>query len=107
MTFNPTEFLYELMTVAIDAADPAQCLPAHLPDPPKGRTIVVGAGKAAAKMARTVEDNWGDNLEGLVVTRYGHKVDCEKIEVIEAAHPVPDAAGEAGARRIMELVSSA
>jgi glycerate 2-kinase len=107
MTFNPTEFLHELMTAAIDAADPAQCLPAHLPDPPKGRTIVVGAGKAAAKMARTVEDNWGGNLEGLVVTRYGHKVDCEKIEVIEAAHPVPDAAGEAGARRIMELVSSA
>ncbi|MBT5495673.1 MAG: glycerate kinase, partial [Alphaproteobacteria bacterium] len=107
MTLNPTEFLHELMTAAIDAADPAQCLPAHLPDPPKGRTIVVGAGKAAAKMARTVEENWGGDLEGLVVTRYGHKVDCDKIEVIEAAHPVPDTAGEEGARRIMELVSSA
>ncbi|MGB0552521.1 MAG: glycerate kinase type-2 family protein [Alphaproteobacteria bacterium] len=107
MTLNPKEFLYELMMAAIDAADPAQCLPAHLPDPPKGRTIVVGAGKAAATMARTVEENWGGDLEGLVVTRYGHKVDCDKIEVIEAAHPIPDAAGEAGARRIMELVSSA
>ena len=107
MALNPTEFLSELMMAAIEAADPAQCLPAHLPEPPMGRTIVVGAGKAAAKMARTVEDNWQGDLEGLVVTRYGHRVECDRIEVIEAAHPVPDAAGEAGARRIMELVSSA
>ena len=107
MALNPTEFLSELMMAAIEAADPAQCLPAHLPEPPMGRTIVVGAGKAAAKMARTVEDKWQGDLEGLVVTRYGHRVECDRIEVIEAAHPVPDAAGEAGARRIMELVSSA
>ena len=107
MTLNPVEFLNELMTAAIEAADPIQCLPGHLPDPPKGRTIVVGAGKAAAKMARVVEDNWRGELDGLVVTRYGHRVDCDRIEVIEAAHPVPDAAGEAGARRIFDLVSSA
>jgi glycerate 2-kinase len=107
MTLNAVEILSELMTAAIEAADPAQCLPAYLPEPPMGRTIVVGAGKAAAKMARTVEDNWQGDLEGLVVTRYGHKVECDRIEIVEAAHPIPDAAGEAGARRIMELVSSA
>ena len=107
MTLNSLEFMSELMVAAIEAADPAQCLPAHLPEPPIGRTIVVGAGKAAAKMARTVEDNWQGALEGLVVTRYGHTVECDRIEVVEAAHPVPDAAGEAGAKRIIELVSSA
>jgi hydroxypyruvate reductase len=107
MILDPAKFLNELMTAAIEAADPAQCLPVHLPALPMGRTIVVGAGKAAAKMARTVEENWQGDLEGLVVTRYGHKVECDRIEVVEAAHPIPDAAGEAGARRIMELVSSA
>ena len=93
MILDPAKFLNELMTAAIEAADPAQCLPVHLPELPMGRTIVVGAGKAAAKMARTVEDNWQGDLEGLVVTRYGHQVECDRIEVVEAAHPIPDAAG--------------
>src|SRR5690606_26350627 len=75
-----------------------------LPAPPKGRTIVIGAGKASAAMARAVEDHWAGPLEGLVVTRYGHAVACERIEIVEAAHPVPDAAGSDAARRMMELV---
>ena len=107
MSVAPNAFLQTLLMAAIAAADPARCVPANLPPPPTGRTIVVGAGKAAAKMARAVEDNWPGALEGIVVTRYGHRVACERIEVIEAAHPVPDAAGEAGARRILDLVSGA
>ena len=81
--------------------------PAHLPAPPKGRTIVLGAGKASAAMAKAVEDHWPGPLEGLVVTRYGHAVPCKRIEIVEAAHPVPDAAGEAAARRILDLALGA
>jgi hydroxypyruvate reductase len=101
---HPALILRDLFEAALTAADPAACLPAHLPTPPKGRTIVVGAGKAAAKMARAVEDHWQGELTGLVVTRYGHGVDCRRIEVVEAAHPVPDAAGQAAARRIHRMV---
>jgi glycerate 2-kinase len=79
-------------------------VPPHLPAPPQGRTVVVGAGKAAAKMARAVEDHWPGPLAGLVVTRYGHGVPCQRIEVVEAAHPVPDAAGQKAAARILESV---
>lgn len=93
-----------LLGAALDAADPAKTLPEHLPPPPDGRTIVIGAGKAAAKMAKVVEDHWPGALSGLVVTRYGHAIPCQRIEVVEAAHPVPDAAGEAAARRILGLV---
>ncbi len=100
----PTVFLRQLLAAALDAADPAKTLPPRLPPPPKGRTVVVGAGKAAAKMAKAVEDHWPGALSGLVVTRYGHGIACRRIEVVEAAHPVPDAAGEAAARRILELV---
>jgi hydroxypyruvate reductase len=75
-----------------------------LPEPPKGRLVVIGAGKASAAMARAVEDHWRGPLTGLVVTRYGYAVPCERIEIIEAAHPVPDAAGEAAARRMLEIV---
>jgi glycerate 2-kinase len=100
----PAEFLRRLLAAALDAADPAKTLPARLPPAPKGRTIVIGAGKAAAKMAKTVEDHWPGPLSGLVVTRYGHGVSCRRIEVIEASHPVPDAAGEAAARRIFDMV---
>ena len=82
-------------------------MPRHLPAPPKGRTIVLGAGKASAAMAKAVEDHWPGPLEGLVVTRYGHAVPCERIEIVEAAHPVPDAAGQAAARRILELAEGA
>jgi hydroxypyruvate reductase len=83
------------------------CLPPHLPAPPKGRTVVVGAGKAAAAMARAVEDRWPADapLGGLAVTRHGHAVPCRRIEVVEAAHPVPDAAGRAAAGRTLDLVS--
>jgi len=96
--------LRALFQAAVDSARPDVCLPPHLPPPPKGRTIVVGAGKAAASMARAVETAWPGPLAGLVVTRYGHHVPCDRIEVVEAAHPVPDAAGAAAAARILSLV---
>ena len=95
--------LRAMFDAAVAAASPALCVPPHLPLPPKGRTVVVGAGKAAASMAAAVEANWSEPLEGLVVTRYGHSVPCEHIEVVEAAHPVPDEAGRVAARRILEL----
>ncbi|OIP08369.1 MAG: glycerate kinase [Betaproteobacteria bacterium CG2_30_68_42] len=97
-------FLLELFRSAVAAADPARCLPPHLPPAPRGRTVVVGGGKAAAAMARAVEDHWDGPLSGLVVTRYGHGLACRRIEVIEAAHPVPDSAGQAAAARMLELV---
>ena len=89
-------------------ADPLHIVPRHLPPPPRGRTVVVGAGKAAASMARAVEEHWPKDkpLEGLVVTRYRHGLPLSRIEVLEAAHPVPDDAGEKAARRILELAST-
>jgi hydroxypyruvate reductase len=93
-----------MFDAAIAAAQPALCLPPHLPERPKGRVVVIGAGKASAEMARAVEAHWDGPLGGLVVTRYGHAVPCERIEVAEAAHPVPDAAGREAARRIMTMV---
>jgi glycerate 2-kinase len=101
----PPQFLRRLLKAALDAADPAKIVPPHLPPAPRGRCVVIGAGKAAAKMAKAVEDHWKGPLTGLVVTRYGHRVPCRRIEVVEAAHPVPDAAGEAAARRILDLVA--
>jgi glycerate 2-kinase len=100
----PRELLLALFRAAIGAADPARCLPPQLPPLPRGRTLVVGAGKAAAAMARSVEEHWDGPLTGLVITRYGHGVPCERIEVVEAAHPVPDAAGVAAAARVLALV---
>jgi len=96
--------LIGLFRAAVDAALPARVLPPHLPPQPPGRTVVVGAGKAAAAMAAAVEAAWDGPLCGLVVTRYGHGVPCRRIEVVEAAHPVPDAAGRAAAARILQLV---
>jgi glycerate 2-kinase len=96
--------LRRMFEAAIDAAQPAQCLPAHLPPVPKGRTIVVGAGKASAAMAKAFDDAWTHPITGLVVTRYGYGVGCRRIEIVEAAHPVPDAAGVAAATRIRDLV---
>jgi glycerate 2-kinase len=93
-----------MFDAAIASAQPALCIPAHLPEPPRGRLIVVGAGKASAAMARAVEDNWAGPLSGLVVTRYGYAVPCERIEIAESAHPVPDAAGLHAAQRMLELV---
>jgi len=101
---GPRAFLRALFDAAIAAAQPALCVPPHLPDPPKGRTVVVGAGKAAAAMALAVEDHWRGPLEGLVVTRHGQKLPTRHIEVAEGSHPVPDAAGEAAARRMLERV---
>jgi glycerate 2-kinase len=92
---------------AVAAADPARCLSAWLPGPPLGRTVIVGAGKAAAAMACAVEDHWrGDpeKLSGIVVTRYGHGVPTRHIEVVEASHPAPDAAGQQAAVRILDAV---
>ena len=101
---QPGALLRRLFDAALDAADPALAVPRHLPARPKGRTLVVGAGKAAAAMAKAVEDNWDGDLQGLVVTRYGHAVPCSRIEVVEAAHPVPDQAGLDAAGRILEMV---
>jgi hydroxypyruvate reductase len=102
---NPRDFLRRLFDAAIAAADPALCVPPHLPPDDGGRLIVIGAGKASAAMARAVEDHWSGPLDGLVVTRYGHGVPCQRIEIVEAAHPVPDAAGEAAAARILGKIS--
>ena len=98
------ELLRRMFDAAINAAQPEFCLPPHLPEPPRGRTLVVGAGKASAAMAKAFEDHWPAEAAGLVVTRYGYAVPCEKIEIVEAAHPVPDAAGLAAAERILKLV---
>lgn len=99
-------FLRELFDAAVAASSPSQCLAIALPDLPLGRTVVIGAGKAAASMALAVEEHWDRPLEGLVVTRYGHAVKTASIEVIEAAHPVPDAAGLEAAARILDLASN-
>jgi hydroxypyruvate reductase len=101
---SPRDFLRRLFDAAIAAADPALCVPPHLPPDDGGRLIVIGAGKASAAMARAVEDHWSGPLDGLVVTRYGHGVPCQRIEIVEAAHPVPDAAGELAAQRMLAKV---
>jgi hydroxypyruvate reductase len=99
------QVLEELYKTAVAAAQPGSAIRRSLPQKPKGRTIVVGAGKASAQMARAFEQAWDGPLSGLVVTRYGYATPCERIEIAEAAHPVPDAAGYLAARRIMEKVS--
>src|SRR5713101_7481589 len=104
MMHNPRALLLDMLNAAIKAALPGHCVPPHLPPPPKGRTIVVGAGKGSAAMARAVEDNWSGELSGLIVTRYGHAVPTKRIEVVEAGHPVPDEAGRAAAARVLQLV---
>ena len=96
--------LRSLFDAAVAAADPMLCVPKNLPAAPKGRTIVVGAGKAAAAMAAAVETHWPGPLEGLVVTRVGHRVPTKRIRVVEAGHPVPDAAGAAAARDILSMM---
>lgn len=100
----PRSLLRQLFDAAVAAADPKLCVPEHLPAPPVGRTVVIGAGKASAAMARAFEDHWPGDLTGLVLTRYGHGVTCERIEIVEASHPVPDAAGQAAAARIGDMV---
>ena len=97
--------LREMFGAAIAIAQPASRVPAFLPAPPRGRLVVIGAGKASAAMARAVEDHWPGPLEGVVVTRYGYAVPCRRIEVLEAAHPVPDANGVTAAERLLQCVS--
>jgi hydroxypyruvate reductase len=104
MTTPAQQFLRRLFDAAIDSAQPALCVPQHLPPPPRGRTIVVGAGKASAAMALAVERAWPAPLSGLVVTRYGYQAPCSRIEIVQAAHPVPDEAGRAAAQRMLEIV---
>jgi glycerate 2-kinase len=99
----PGATLRALFDAALAAADPARRLPPRLPSPVPGRTVAAAAGKAAAAMARAFESAWPGAVEGVAVTRYGHAVACEHIAVVEASHPVPDAAGEAAARRILDL----
>lgn len=96
--------LRQLFDAAVAAAQPSLALPPQLPERPRGRTLVIGAGKASAAMAKVLEDHWPAPLDGLVVTRYDYGVPCERIEIVEAAHPVPDAAGERAARRMLEKV---
>lgn len=103
----PGALLRRLFDAAVARAMPEACLPAFVPNPPAGRTIVVGAGKAAAAMARVVEAAWPEDaaLSGLAVTRVGHQSPTRRIEVVQAAHPVPDAAGRRAAERILGLVT--
>ena len=102
------ELLAGSFAAALAAADPQRIVPAHLPPPPKGRTLVVGAGKAAAAMALAVEQSWPATapLDGLVITRYRHGLLTNRITVIEAGHPVPDAAGEQAAVEILKKIKT-
>lgn len=101
---NPRAFLTSLFEVAVAAAQPDKVISRFLPAPPKGRTIVIGAGKGSAQMARAFEQVWDAPYEGLVVTRFGFACPTQKIEIIEASHPVPDASGQVAAQRLLELV---
>jgi len=105
---TPSGLLVESFRAAVAAADPLKILPAHLPAPPSGRTLVLGAGKAAASMALAVESHWPATapLDGLVITRYRHGLLTNRIKVVEAGHPIPDASGEKGAREILRLAKS-
>jgi glycerate 2-kinase len=108
LSLDPRAFLRSLFDAAVGAASARISVPPNLPPPPRGRTVVVGAGKAAAAMAKAVEENWPKNasnaLSGLVITRYGHGAPCRSIEVVEAGHPVPDEAGQAAASRMHRSV---
>ena len=103
---NPRDFLRGLFDAAVAAADPRRTLPLHLPDPPIGRTLVLAAGKAAASMAKAVEGSWKGPFSGIAVTRYGHGLPCDNIEIIEAGHPLPDDAGAAAAKRFLKSASA-
>jgi glycerate 2-kinase len=104
MTSDPKNLLRAMFDAAVASALPDKSLPPFLPKPPKGRTLVIGCGKAAASMAKAVEDHWQGDLSGMVVTRYGHRVATQHIEVVEAAHPVPDQAGQIAAELMLKLV---
>ncbi|RJE78611.1 glycerate kinase [Paracoccus sp. JM45] len=104
MIESPEKLLRTMFDAAIVAAQPEECVPPHLPSAPKGRVIVIGAGKASAAMARACEDHFPGPVSGLVITRYGYAVPCRQIKIVEAAHPVPDQAGLIAARKMMALV---
>ncbi len=105
-TYPPEQFLKDLYDTALAAADPYEAVMRYLPTPVMGKTLVVGAGKASARMAQAVEEGWGGEIEGLVVVPYGHKLETKWIEVVEAAHPIPDEAGVDAANRIYEMAES-
>ena len=102
---KPEKLLRDMLRAAIDAAQPAICVPPHLPTAPKGRTVVVGAGKAAAAMAQAFETHWPGDFTGAVVTRHGSKLPASTIEVLEASHPVPDKGSLNAARRMLDAVA--
>jgi hydroxypyruvate reductase len=106
MTPDNRSFLISLFDAAVAAADPKKALSTNLPARPKGRTIVIGAGKGAAQLAAAFEELWGEPVEGVVVTRYGYAVPCKYIRVLEAAHPVPDNAGLEASAALLEAVSN-
>jgi hydroxypyruvate reductase len=107
MSLSPNDFLNQLFRAALNAVTAAERVPPHLPNPPKGRTVVVGAGKAAAAMAKAVEDHYKGQIDsGLVVTRYKHGLSLKKIEVVEAGHPKPDDSGRKAAQRILDLAAT-
>lgn len=99
-------FLTSLFDAAVAAADPQKTIFGFLPPRPKGRTVVIGAGKGVAQLARAFEQSWDGPIEGVVVTRYGYAVSCERIKVLEASHPLPDAAGLAAAKELLQMVSN-
>jgi len=102
----PKPFLRALFDAAVDAATPENCMSCWLPAKPDGRVIIAGAGKAAASMAKELENHWGGPLEGQVIVPYGHGASCRWIGVVEASHPVPDEAGIAAAAEILNSVSN-
>src|SRR5690606_4823153 len=104
MKAEDRDFLTGLFDAAVAAADPETALRASLPDRPKGRTVVIGAGKGAAQLAAAFENLWDGPVEGVVVTRYGYGCPTRAIRVLEAAHPVPDAAGLAATEALFEAV---
>ena len=101
---DPRAFLTSLFDAAVHAADPFAAIKAHLPEKPKGRTFVIGAGKAASQMAAAFEKLWGGPLEGLVVARHGPVEPCERIRVLQSAHPVPDEAGLVASEALLKAV---
>ena len=103
---QPQTLLRQMFDAAVASAQAEVCIPRFIPAAPRGRVVVIGAGKASAAMAHAVERHWEGPLEGLVVTRYGYQVDCDSIEIVQAAHPVPDQAGLQAAQRVLERVGA-
>ena len=105
MTKPPNLILPHLFNVAVKAASAELCLEKHIPSPPSGKTFLVGAGKASGAMAKTFEKFWPYPLEGIIVVPYGHKVECDHVEIIEAAHPIPDQSGQLAAKKLLNAVN--